>query len=161
CVAPAQGDLARRIAVLAEPGERVGEDRLWRAAAHGPVEVARPVGELAIDRIAPGPRAAEELEAERAPVERVDAGEGLEAAPPDACAPRGRRLEAEAEALIRRHLRGQLSRDRIHDVEGLAEDARVFLDPSDARHRHGGRGETLPDLRLRGQVVLGEDTQLG
>ena len=91
----------------------------------------------------------------------MDASEGFETVPPDARAPRGRRVEAEAEALIRRHLRGQLSRDRIHDVEGLAEDARVFLDPSDARHRHGGRGETLHDLRLRGQVVLGEDTELG
>src|SRR5207237_10753620 len=134
--------------------------RTVRPAAYVRLGVTRRGGELGMRWIGPSPGSAEELEAERAAVELVDAGEGLEDAPPDACAPRGRRLEAESRAVIRGHLRGQLSRERVHDVEGLTQDARIFLEPSDARHRHAGRGETLHDLCLRGQVVLGEDAEL-
>ena len=137
--------------------------RLRRSVRAHQREIAIPVGELAIDRDrVPRRRLAEEVEPERAPVERVDV------------VPASRRRSTRcaraapaagvvdpAEDVVRRHLGRHLAVDRVHHVEGAAE----RRSGSRSSQRTGGTGtsaagEARHHLVLAPEVVLGEDEEV-
>src|SRR5205823_201264 len=100
-VAPTECQVRGCVALAAEPGERRAQDRLGGVAAD-PGEEVLVVVELTVERAGARRRYAEEGEAAGLPVDGVDAGEGLEAAPPQGGALRRRGVREEAAALVRR-----------------------------------------------------------
>src|SRR5262249_50384087 len=128
-------------------------------AAH-PLEIVGIVRELAIDRIRAAAGRAQEAEAEALPVERMDASERLEAAPPHALAALRGRGGAETEGVGRRPLRRHFAPDPLPPVEGLAEQRAALLQREDSGDRDVRAAQALHDARLPREVVLREDLEV-
>ena len=160
-VAPAQAHAPRREGVGAQPGEAGVERGLRRSLVAHQREVALPVGELAIDRVA---RAIAGSPRKSSPSARQSSAWTR----PSSRAPfhqmRARRVRRRvvdpAEDVVRRHLGRHLAVDRVHHVEGAAEHRGIALEPAHRRHRDAAAGEARHHLVLPLEVVLGKDQEV-